>query len=625
MKAPIPEKYALCTALLGGVLAAQEPADPILARLSAETTNVVVVRDPVALIAPLLASPEAVAVLTATADAQRLWFGRAFDTVALQRQLDLMAPMIPVEIVVAAPTRTMDRLSHAAPLFACCTALQMLARGKGTDDAVLARIRAAAQQNLAQLDGMPLQAWVRARDERTAEGWFDTLAKHAQARGKELGLTVELRDARMTLRGEPFAAGASARRALDAAGIDASTAPAWVVDATIEQRGAVIELTVGKLAPPPCAAARLHPWPRDGATLLFARSEVGEGVAYLTGAYDAVTAVAGADLARGDTALMGQLLDFLGRVDAVTTNQSVALQVAQGVVWTHEKRHESPPGDSDTDVPLALARLLRPDDGPFAVTCDRLDVVLTMLIDTLLPVHLDDEDYSMSTLMRTQWRGVIEFLDGEDSAVFMPGTLLVTRENTLPAAGERPARPFAGVALVARTQSNTAGAGFMASLATHIGAAADLQVPLWRETELGLGVPAYAFNVAGVAPQLQPFVDAGGFVPHWFAEAGMLVLSTDPGLSKELIARARGEARPLPQARLLRWAQLRGDHLEAAVAAVEQWPELSGDAMARTRSLLEALRAVVAHIELVETVSFVGSSAVREQTTLRLRQPVAPK
>lgn len=609
-----------------GALAAQQQ-DPILAKLSAETTNVVVVRDLVPVLDALLATPVVGKLLEDTTQLQRTAAGRAFDAPSLRRQLELLAPMIPVEIVIAAPTRTMDRLSHAAPLFACCTVLQMLARAKVTDDATLAPIRKAAQQHLAQLDGVPLQAWVRVRDERTAESWFDTIAGLARAHGNGLGFTTELGDARITLRGEPFAKGSPVRNALDAAGIDASTAPAVVVEATIEQRGASIELTVGKLAPPPCAAARLQPWTGNVDALLFARSECGDGVAYLTSAYGAVSALGDAELADGDTALMLQLIELLQRVDTLTTDQSASLRVDHGLVWEHDTQHEQAPGMDEADVPPELARVLRPEDGPFAATCDTLDVALTALVQTMWPLRPGDGPYSASMLVHAQWADLIEFLDGDESAVFAPGCALVTRATTLPAAGKRPALPVPAVAVVALPTDPAAGNAFMAALATHVAAGAGVKTPLWREQDLGLSVPTHVLDVAAVAPQLQSFVDPRAFAPHWFTTDGLLVLSSDPALSKDLIARARGEQRPLPHARLARWAQIRGEHLDAAVgAAGAWWQEIGGDgpAVAPARAVLGALRAAAAHVELVETVSFVDGTVERDRISLRLREP-APK
>ena len=100
-------------ALLGGVLAAQEP-EPILARVSAETTNIVVLRDPLPVLERLLASPATATLLAGTESIQKDAFGRTFDAATLRRQLTIVAPMIPATRPVVACGGAVHMLQRAA-------------------------------------------------------------------------------------------------------------------------------------------------------------------------------------------------------------------------------------------------------------------------------------------------------------------------------------------------------------------------------------------------------------------------------------------------------------------------------------------------------------------------------
>lgn len=610
----------LCGVLFAASLCAQE-SDPILVRLSAETANVVVVRDPLPVLEQLLASPVVAKLLEDTAPLQRRTIGRVFDAATLQRQLALVAPMIPIEIVIAAPTRTLDRLSHAAPLFACCTVLQIMARAKVDDAEKLSPIRSAARQHLEQLDGMPLQAWVRARDERTAEGWFDALAEALPARAKELGLEATVTGERIVLRGEPLAPGTGARRALDGAGVDTTTAPVVSVDAMIEQRGAVIELNVGRLAPPPCAAARLgQSWTNDRDVLLFARSEVGDGAAYLTGAYDAIAALGGVELAAGDTALMLRLVEFLQRVDAVTEDQTATLRVARGLELTLETPCDAGANAGEA-VPAVLLRLAAADEPSF-VTVDTLDVVLaswlSWIVGGVIPAGARGEPLE-------------QFLDDEASAVFAPGVAVIARSAAMRGRKGRPEPlPFAALALVARPKSAEDAAGFMqqatAHVATMVRGSAD---GVWREQDLGLPVRAQVLQLDHVWPAHAEHQMDWDFVPHWFVAHGLLVVSTDPALSKELLARAgAASAAAEPGTVVHERLALRGASIHDAMTGALRWSpllaELAPEQTERSVETWQACRAAASVVEAIELGAQTRGGVRRDRFTLRLREP-APK
>src|SRR5262245_55852408 len=76
--------------------------DPILARLPADTTNLVVIRDPLPHVNALLGSPPLREVFEKSAELQQELFGRRFDPVSLRALIAQFATFVPTETVVAA-------------------------------------------------------------------------------------------------------------------------------------------------------------------------------------------------------------------------------------------------------------------------------------------------------------------------------------------------------------------------------------------------------------------------------------------------------------------------------------------------------------------------------------------
>lgn len=608
-----------------GALGAQES---ILEKLSAETTNVLVVRDPLPLLEQVLDSPLTKRVLDDTAELQRAAFGRVFTAAALQQQLALVRALIPTEVVVAAPTRTFDRLLHVAPLAACLELLQMLGRAGSTDAALNTAIQATAKRCLEHFDNLPLQAWVKARDERTAEQWFESLGDALRENAAVAGIELKFADDRIEVRGQPFKAGGRLAFHLGGRGVDASAAPVWELSATIELREAAIALQVGKLAPPPCMAERLGPaWRHADAALFFARIETGDAGPSFTEAYAHLAEVAQLDLAAADGANMPRLYTFLARADALGADQSWRFAVDRGLLWTHETygEHLVP---KDEVVPPALLRLATAAEGPYFVTADTLDAFAVNTFETLLPES--PEPYSVSTMVRMTWEPVLAFLDGEESAVFAPGVLALVRPATLRAMqGVTGPMPFLAGALVAHPKSPDDGAAFMNTLASHIAEATGIGTPLWSEQDLGLGTKTHALRLDEIAPLLrQQGVDAD-FAPHWFVTDELFVVSTDPKLSKDLLARAVSAKAPEPGKPLLQRLHLRGTALVDLAAALKAWTQIDGVLAQQLQNevmrSVDALQAVGNGIEHFEMRAEIDGKVLRDTTTLRLREAPPPK
>lgn len=595
-------------------LAAQEP-DAILARLSAEATNVLVVHDPLPVLERVLAAPVTKQLLDGTRDLQREAFGRSFDVAALQQQLALAAPLIPVECVVAAPTRTMDRLSHAASLFACWSLLSALGRDGQQDGGEAADLRAAASQDLAQLDAAPLQAWLRLRDERTAEAWFDGAVAFLRGCAQESGLALEVADGRLDVRTVPFGPGAPLRRLLEAVGIDVARAPASEVHAVLAQTGAQLSLRVGALAPGPCEVRRFGERWRERGALVFARSEASDAKASFTAAYQGIVALGSVGTGADRAEQMVRLVGFLERMGTLFATQTFTIACDGGLAWAHETGAGSS-GVVLDPVPPSLLRLGLPGEATF-VSSDTLDVVLAgaldLLADGVVPAGAPAEPLA-------------DYLAGDASAVFAPGVFALfrpTQMQSMQGADQAP-MPLAAVALVARVKTPADAEAFVREVARQILAIARVEAAAFRERDLGLGVPTHALALDVLAPALVARGIDRDFLPHWIVTDELLIVSTDATLTKDLLARARGDAAPMVEAgALLERAFVRGETLAAWLAGMRAWNPLvnewQGHAADFRGPFFAALHAACALVDTVEHRAEIRTGVLRATTALRLR------
>ncbi len=603
-------------ALLATGVVAQAP-DPILARLSAETTNVLVVRDVLPVLEGVLASPAVAQFLDGTAKLQRETMGTAFDVRTLQRQLRTIAPFVPTEVVVAAPTRTMDRLTHAAPLFSSVTVLQMLARAGVKEGELVDQARATANAALRQFDDLPLQAWVTVRDERTAEQWFDTVVETAKGAGAAAGLTVVVGDGRLELRVEPFGAASPLHAVMKDVGIDATAAPAWSVEVVLEQRGPTISMQVGKLAPGPCPPAALgEAWAEAPGALAFARTEVGEGAAELADAWLQIAGLGDVELADGDVMLMVRLVEFFGRVDAVATDQTVVLAVDRGIEWTHDTHLSVVAVEDHVPVPPSLTKLADAAAGPFLASSDALDVFLL----SALEMFTDGEPNLSAAAAQ-----VVEYLEDEDSSRFEAGTLLLARPAEFRAGQQwkHGPMPFAAAALVARPIEVGDGAAFMTELSTRLAIALEIEGALWAPREFELPAKAHALRLDAFAPELAGHGLEHAFVPHWIESDGWLVLATDPQLTRDVLAALRAGGAEPAGPRVLQKFDLRGTTLVDTLAAMAKWtPHVAafgGEIPADGVAFFAACSALAEQVDFVQQVTTFGDHVLRERQVVRLR------
>ena len=149
-------------ALVGSlVLAPLLPAqDPILAQLPADTTNLLVIRDPLTHVNALLGSPLVRSVLAESGELQQELFGRRFEPTSVRALIAQFASFVPSELVIAAPDATTPTLLRAAQLGVAFALLGMLDRGAEGQRAIVEGLRQDAEAALAAIDRLDLFARV---------------------------------------------------------------------------------------------------------------------------------------------------------------------------------------------------------------------------------------------------------------------------------------------------------------------------------------------------------------------------------------------------------------------------------------------------------------------------------
>lgn len=607
---------ALGTLLATSLLVAQEP-DPVLARLPSDTTNLLVVHDVMPHVEALLASKVVGEVLAASGDIQQELFGMRFDAARLRRQLELVRAFVPTEIVVAGTDDTIAAFTEWADLG--CVAILPMIRGedaeglvKDVQDAGLAALRA--------LRSPPLVAWIHLRDERTAEGWFDN-AVEALAKAPREGIEVTVEDTKVTLRIAPLQlAGGALRKAHERSGVavPADVDPRLVV--RLEQRGADLELRVGEPKAGPLAPLRLgRLWAPGPTQLAFAKVDIGEASDTLANAMERWW---GITTAIPDENVAARLHRLLANLDNVLVPTTTRLVVDEGFVLTHEVEFDD--GVTEVDPPSdAVLRCIDRDAGPFVLSAMGLDVELSSVLDTLMT------QVAARGLDLPEALGPLaDFLGGEESAVFGAGTLVVTRPAKFRGAKkwQLPELPFGAIAMVAQAHDAESAVAFMRELSGHVAAGLGHDGAPWLERDLGLGVPTQVLDLERCFPGWSEAGIDADFAPHWVVVDSVLVLSTDPALTKELVARIHGKVMPtLPAKVLIDWSRWSGDHWADTCGAVAKWLRAApagaiGAHAHELELLLDGCAAIFRATDGIEMITDVDGNVMREVTSVRWRK-----
>lgn len=606
---------ALGILLLTSSLTAQE-ADPVLARLPSDTTNLVVVHDVMPHVEALLASKTVGEVLAASGDIQEGLFGMRLDAARLRRQLELVRAFVPTEIVVAGTDDTVAALSQWADL----AGIGILPWVGGDDAEIVKDVQDAALAALRGLRSPTLVAWIRMRDERTAEGWFDSAVEALDKAPRE-GLEVATEDTKVTLRIAPLrVAGGTLRKVLERSGVavPADVDPRLVV--CLEQRGAELELRIAEPKAGPLAPLRLgRLWVPGPTQAGFARIDVGEASEAVS---DTMERWWGIAAAIQDEELAGRLHRLLANLDGLLVPTTTRVVVDEGVVWTHEVEFDD--GVTEVESPSrAVLRCIDRDAGPFLLSAMSLDVELASACDTVIM-----QAAARGLDLPEALGSIAEFLAGEESAVFGAGTLVVSRPAKFRGAKkwQLPELPFGAIALVAQAHDAESAVAFMRELAGHLAAGLGIEGAPWIERDLGVGVPTQALDLERCLPGWgEAGIDAD-FAPHWAVVDSVLVLSTDPALSRELVTRIRGKVMPtLPAKVVIDWLRWSGDHWADACAGAAKWLRATpgGAIGAHAHELelvLDGCAAIFRATDGIETVTDLDGNVLREVTSVRWRK-----
>jgi len=610
--------------ILGITLPAQEKAD-LLARLPADTTSLLVLGDVMPHVDAVLASPQLREVLVASADIQTEVFGMVFDGDALRRQVGLVRNLIPTEVVVAAPEATAATLLHALDA-SLQFALLVHAERTGGMAVDAETVRAQAGAALAAIGGLEAVAWLRLRDERTAEGWFDTVVEAVESARRE-GLAVDVDDAVLTVRLQPLQLqrqGGTVRAELRSRGVPVAegAGPAFVL--RLAQRGAQLELRLGTPAEGPLPSERLGPlWQPDAAQLLFARVDLGDThdqlVEFIERALELAEAIDDPDLSM-------RLSGLAARAWELAAPMTGSVRVDDGIVSTKEVE-VGPEAAGELEAPdAAVVRCLARGQGPFVLSALPLDVLLSLSLDEIL-LRLARRGQELPV----ELEAVSDFLAGEESMLFEPGTLLMARPAQFRGSAdpEMGPMPFAAVAIVAKAEDDQSAGQFMQRVMAHLQEGLGVTGELWQAKDLGLGVPTQVLDLAALVPALaQAGVDAD-LLPHWCVVDGVLVVSTDPRLTTDVLARLRGTAtEQLPAGRLIDWSSWPGEHWESACAGLAAWWRAMPRAWwpgerpaGQFDAVLDSLALLCRTFESIQTKTELDGLTVREVTRLRLRSP----
>ena len=621
-------RIALAAALTFAGLAtgapAQEP-DPALARLPADATTVLVVRDVLPPLEKLLASPAVADLLKATADLQQEAFGLRFDAAGLVQQINLFRNYVPVSAGFGMSDASRDALVAIVRAGVQTALLLQRRQVEGVPEPWTEQIHDELADALAAVREPSMVAWLVLRDERTAEQWFDAAVEAVQPLDRDEAIEVVVVDATMTLKLDVLRLqGQRLGKLLEASGAPTPHEFGLRVTVQLVQEGPELRLRVGAPSAGPLAKERMGPlWSEDPAQVLSSRLDL---VALAEGlATDAEYAKSLASVDGGASfalaTLAAQLEAAALQMDQLAMVNEGAIRIDDGVRFvTEAELGEDLVDFADFDeqfvLPDRLLRCVRAEEGPLQVNAATLDLQLLALVEQYL------ERAGRRGVPKLDVTALHEFLLGESSAVFGGGTAFVARAATFRGAPgwTKGAMPFAAFAVLGMLGEGEDGQGFLRELGLRVGDMLDVDGVLWEPKDLGLAVPTQALRLALLPAPFGEGIDAD-FAPHWLVCDGVLVFSTDVGLSRDLIGRLREQTPPAePSGRnLVDWQSWRSDHMAAALAGFSRWLEALGTM--RDLELLQQwmplITAGVRALDHFEWITELDGGRLRERFDLR--------
>lgn len=618
-----------------------QQGDPILQQLPHDATNLLVVRDPLPHLDAVLASPTLAELMSSTARLQRELFDAEIPVSPEQLRglLGTVRDFVPTELVLATTPASQVALARLLRGALDVALIQMLSGHRRSNAELIEQLTATAATALATAPDLQLVAWISLRQERTAEACFDRVAEWLDDLPVGEGLEVKQGDGRLVVRLRPLQlAEGKLAGVLRDTGIAAEGLRDFTVSVALEQRGTRLSVQLGEPAAGPLPARAVQPlWQPGPARLLFAHLDWSDAVEWTSGMVDDISEALDAELREGSEVMLVQILAVLGQMHSGVVDGSVVLDVGRGISRIAVEEFDSPL-DQPMVAPARLCGCVAPDDGPFLLTGAPLDALLSTVVGNITQqalerVRTEAQQLAVGRVL-SRFGDVIDYLDAEDSAVFEPGSLVVTRASRFRGCGDwRPGElPLPALAIVAKADDDGAGRGFVEQLTGLFGDACEFDSrQAWADADLGLGVPTRELQLGKLVPGFAAAKLDADFRPHFLMLDAYLIVSTDVGLTKDLLERLRGPGTPAARHQLS-LAQFRGDHLTACFAALGQWAEAldrhapsqallraQGIDLAQVRLVMQAFAAATASTAMIESSEELEGSTYRSLERWRLR------
>ncbi|MDA0374007.1 MAG: hypothetical protein O2865_09475 [Planctomycetota bacterium] len=557
--------------------------------------------------------------------------------------LELFEAQVPVEIAMSFPERTMvdyGALLHGG--LALAFGYMVVDQG-GIDEPALDGFRDLAAELFNDVGVPAFHLAVRARSERIAEGWFDAALDMLESLAVVEGMQVVVEDQSFRVQvllgdllDSPVVGPGGMFGMADASGVlpadhgATEQIRAWLgsleVTAQLTQRGDVLELRVGDLPAGDqegTSAGRTV----SADTMLQVEWESAGFLPYAEGAYDMVFEFGDETMDFLDMVAPGQywsLLDTLTEMSATAPTGASRIDVTDGeivldLVEGLEEEGFVPPRLQDTGIEDYIPEDLAMSTASSFWTLDefvlvQFDEILVSLYD--LSVDLWEQGFEDASDEIDVWAAyfeddlaeVHEFFEGEDSAYFAEGTVVMVEKME---DGSTPA-----VAMVGLPYGRDEGEDFVAELAEIIrnidGSEASAETFLAAVED---GIEAIVFDVPGFDVTPETFAEAE-FAPHAVFVGDALVLSTSPAFTRRILA-AKGDAGdPAWGARTAQF-HTTGEQVGRMMAAVVS--PLLGDSREgrRGRALVRALQVGLGMIESIDVVDVDGAEQFQQQIRIR--------
>ncbi len=346
---------------------------PVLRDVPADAPNVLIVRDVMPRVEALLRSPALRAALTSSEALQQELLGMLLDPASLELQLGLLSAFIPRHVEVAC---TEDLSSSVANLLHALTAMAIGVVASEDDGLLMAtEVQVALQAFVAPIGVVR----VTARDESTAEGWFEQVLYLIENLDDD-SLSAEVSDARIDLTWRPLAKIAGAFDRMLGRQVDTeSTAADVEIRAVLSHSEDQLILRLGEFAGTDLAAANLGELFRaDDSQLLFARLESTDALEI---GYRTLDLLLETEL-QEDSAMVMQVYKLVDMLTDLANSSNFALDVANGATWTQLHDYGVEPFELERPE-SEIVRCIDPTLGPFRLLTPTLDLQLSVMVEKI--------------------------------------------------------------------------------------------------------------------------------------------------------------------------------------------------------------------------------------------------